>query len=214
MLGVAHHLHLRLFSTYHQLGPTRVPWRRALAKGDTESLIDHVAATNTIKCQIQIAHNFPTLTISDHKPIQATALAPKRDRRLRKHMMENILAQNVNNRKLPAHWKPHDPQAFQKELASITPTSLQDLTQNCYNTARKHSQPWNAPKTARTALLKGLRAAKDPLTRRAYQICLKAQIRLEKQQQTEAQLQKWASGSSWTFSKPHRLLGRYECRHR
>ena len=97
ILGVAHHLHLRLFSTYHQLGLTRVPWRRALAKGDAESLIDHIAATNTIKCQIQIAHNFPTLTISDHKPIQATALAPKRDRRLRKQLMENIFAHNANS---------------------------------------------------------------------------------------------------------------------
>ena len=207
ILGVAHHLHLRLFSTYHQLGPTRVPWRGALAKGETASLIDHIAATNTTKCQIQIAHTFPTLTISDHKPIKATILAPKKDRRRRKQLMETILTQNVNSRKLPAHWKPHDPKAFQKELANLTPTSLQDLTQACYETARKHSQPWNAPKTARAALLKGLRAATNPLIRRAYQICLKAQVRQEKQQQTEEQLRKWATGSSWTFSKPHRMPG-------
>ena len=207
ILGVAHQLHLRLFSTYHQLGPTRVPWRGALARGDTASLMDHIAVTNTTKCQIQIAQDFPTLTISDHTVIQATVLAPKRDRRQRKHLMENILAQNVQSHKLPANWKPHNPQAFQTELATITPTSLQGLTQACYDTARRHSQPWNAPKTARTALFKGLRAAQDPLTRRAYQICLKAQIRLEKQEQTETQLNKWASGSSWTFSKPHRLPG-------
>ena len=56
-------------------------------------------------------------------------------------------------------------------------------------------------------MLQGLREARDPITRKAYQYQIRSITRAEKQARESEQLQKWASGQSWTFSRPHRLPG-------
>ena len=196
---------LKVHSSFHNLGPTRHPWPNAAAKGEQPTLIDFACASNTLQSRVFLPEEFPQVTRSDHSPIAIHLLAPKSDRRRRRRMMENLLRKREGH--LPARWAPRNHDDFRREIHQIPPRSLQQLAQDAVATARRHTRYASQKDPVRTELLKGLREAPDPTTRRAYQIMLRTHIKEQKTHNEYQQLQKWARGQNWTFAQPHRLPG-------
>ena len=205
-LGAVEMLDLTVISSFFDLGPTRLAWPSAKRRGDTDSVIDYIAMTSTLKGSVKIPTQFPTITTSDHLPLHLTALAPVRDKRHRKHLMEKLLPTKTGTR-IATTWKPKDEAAFRADLAHQIPATLQDLTTHMQHKAREHTQWEPSSPNPKANLLRGLREAQDPITRRAYQIQLRTVTREERKRRDAEQLQKWSSGASWTFSRPHRLPG-------
>ena len=207
MSGAIQTLSLRIFSTFVDLGFTRFAWPGARKGENPNSIIDFIIGTPSLKGTVQIATAFPAYVSSDHKPLHFRTLAPKRDKRHRKRMMEKYLRMNSQYPRLPANWTPQNLTHFRQEFRQIQATNLHEFSQQAQRVARNHTSHTQFENPERTKLLKGLRTAKDPVVRRAYQICLRQLTRTQRAQKEEEQLRKWASGHNWAFSKPHRLPG-------
>ena len=166
---------LRVFSSYVDYGPTRFPWPMAAAKGDSATVLDFICASS-LQGEKADLEFFPQIARSDHIPIGMRFLAPVQDRRRRRKLMENVLAPSCKGG-LPAKWVAKDREQFKKELEGVQPDTLGQLAEQTVALARRHAQPNWQKDPERTRLLKGLREATDPVTRRAYQIHLRAHLR-------------------------------------
>ena len=138
-------------------------------------------------------------------PLQIRVLAPKRDKCRRKHLVEKILWAPSWDKRVPTTWAPSDPIKYRESLAAIKPTSLEDLTNQVRTVTKQHTAKKQHKDQEHKDLLQGLRQAKDTLTRRAYQICLRHFLTARKREREESQLTACASGKDWTFARPQRL---------
>ena len=198
VLGLAQTLALKVFSTFSDIGPTRSPWPSAKRRGAEDSIIDFTCASDQLIGRVAKPELFPRSTASDHCPLWIRLLAPKRDRRCRKRLMEGVLKSFGPNH-LPSAWEPDDKRAFDKSLAEVVPESLEHLASSAVNIAKQHTKPSYKADPERHMLLQGLRNAPDPITRKAYQIRLRKHGQDMKRQREAEQLQKWCTGKSWTL---------------
>ena len=206
VLGAVEMLGMTVTSSFFDVGPTRVAWPAAKRRGELDTTIDYIAMTSTLKGYVSSPAHFPRITSSDHHPLQLTVLAPQRDKKYRRHLIEHLLPQTTHPR-IPTTWQPKNPASFRRALGKDLPDTLQGLTEHAYKTAREHTRWESQTDSPKKQLLKGLREAQDPLIRRAYQHQIRVLAKNERQKRDQQQLQKWATGQSWTFAKPHRLPG-------
>ena len=151
--GAIQTLSLKIFSTFVDLGFTRFAWPGARKGENSNSIIDFIIATPSLKGTVEIADTFPTHVSSDHKPLHFRTLAPKRDKRQRRRLMEKYLRMNNQYPRLPANWTPQDPNHFKHDFHHIKATNLQDFSQQAQTIARKHTShtPFENPERARVA---------------------------------------------------------------
>ena len=166
---------LKVHSSFHNLGPTRHPWPQAAKKGEKPTIIDFACASSKLQARVFIPEKFPTVTRSDHIPTSIHLLAPKHDKRRRAKLMEGVLRKPAGH--LSATWAPRNADDFKREIQGLQPEGLQQFATNVVEVARRHTQYNNQKDPVRSELLKGLREAGDPTTRRAYQIHLRAHLR-------------------------------------
>ena len=105
VLGAIETLGLTVISSFFDVGPMRLAWPTAKRHGDADSIIDYVAMSSNLHGYVSKPSAFPMVTTSDHVPLQLTVLTPKRDKRYRKHLMENLLPTS-HRPKIPVAWQP------------------------------------------------------------------------------------------------------------
>ena len=91
VLGLLQSLHLRAVSTFADTSPTRRPWPSAKRKGECDSTIDFICATDNLVGGIGSPQGFPLTISSDHSPLWLQVLAPYKDKRKRRRLMEHLL---------------------------------------------------------------------------------------------------------------------------
>ena len=131
-------LGLTVISSFFDVGPTRLAWPSAKRRGDSDSIIDYIAMTSALKGYVSKPQSFPEIATSDHLPIQLTVLAPKRDRRLRKRLFEEMMPRN-NPMRLPASWRPAQKQTLKQELSQNIPPDLTQLGEVSLAIAKKNT---------------------------------------------------------------------------
>ena len=198
VLGLLQTLALKAFSTFSDIGFTRSPWPAEKRRGEEDSVIDIICASSGLVGQAKSPPNFPCVSTSDHHPIQVTLLAPTRDKKKRKKMMEALLQQYGRNR-LNAGWEPTNPKSFKQELSEVQPRTLTQFAAETVQVAKRHTKYTHSADPYKQQLLQGLRNAQDPITRRAYQIELRSHARELKKKKEQEQLLKWALGQRLEF---------------
>ena len=136
--GAMETLSMTVISSFFDLGPTRIAWPSAKKRGATDSTIDYVAVTSSLKGRVSVPSHFPTITTSDHIPLYLEVLAPKRDKRYRQHLIEHLLPSSDRVR-LPTSWQPTNRTVLQERLAQDIPATLSELTTHIHQAAKAHT---------------------------------------------------------------------------
>ena len=199
---------LKLPSTFGNIGFTRKPWARR-AEQHQSTVIDFLALSKSTPFRLETSHLPVSPFPSDHKPLGMFITARTHNRQARRRTFEATKVARANwGDRIPTTFYPAQPGQYLRAMRTLSFETISDIAPKLRQCANQYRDIKADLDHKKKMLLKGLRDATNPWTRKAFQWQLRLHQTRTKERREHLRLLEWARTNDWGFSKPHKLPGK------